>query len=654
MRNISSEIIDLFNNDYRQIVRVHFSKGEEHFDITEADILQGGLTIDRYSVSARKIEIGSAIASELTMKLRNYDGKFDDVSFEGALLDVEVGIKKWDANEWENAQTYWVPCGQFVVDTPPRTLATISISALDKMVLFDKPFDRYALKFPAHVDSLVEQICGICGVELQTNLSNLPNHQYSVGGLPTSGSAQLTYRQLLRWCAAITGTCAYINAEGQLVMSWYEQRDYTFGPSERYSGDMLENDITITGFIFKVGENESYVSGTSDYTLDLSDCGILTNTYQGVLDELCKARADFHYRPYEAVVKSAPYLFPMDMIHYKDKTGDIHDTIVTHVTFTLNQNTSISGSGETTTNNSYSLTSEGMTASQAQCNRKFEQKLEDVESKTNDNEETFNNFKEQYSSDIDFTRKQIESLVTKEVYQQNTDETAQRIQKAETAITQNADAIQLRATKDEVSSMITFTEKDGLVITHDALAGKKVKISADGIEIINDSSAKVTINATEISIANGDSACVVTKDGLSFRGIRNKQELWVSDGTIEMDDYSIQLNQTILATYSYFLILYRTNVGGIWGNDPGVMTGSESIIVPLNGLKLTMTTSWNTLCIRSVVVANGSLAFGPGYHRVVNYSISDKSNVLDLSKPSRTAWKVDSQVCVPYKIYGFM
>nr|DAG16229.1 MAG TPA: protein of unknown function DUF5047 [Bacteriophage sp.] len=368
MRNISQEAIDLFSKDYRQVARIHFSKGDSEFDITEADIVQGGMTIDRYSVSGSKIEVGSAIAAELTLKLRNYDGKFDDVRFEGAELTVEVGIKKWDAGAWENAQVHWIPCGRFVVDTPPRTLDTISISALDGMVNFDKTVDVNKLHFPAHIDSLIQQICSICDVTLQTDVTQLPNHAYAVGSLTTSDDSSITYRQVLRWCAAITGTCAYMDVDGTLVMSWYESSDYTFTPKERYSSDLLENDIVLSGFTFTDSDGNSYLAGTNDYTLDLSDCSFLTNNQQGVLDELYKARGGFSYRPYEATVKSAPYLFPMDTIQFVDKKGVTHSTIVTHVTFTLNCNTSISGSGETVTSSSYSLSNKGMTERQITAN----------------------------------------------------------------------------------------------------------------------------------------------------------------------------------------------------------------------------------------------------------------------------------------------
>ena len=92
MVNVSQDVINYFNEGNRQTVAIEFSNGKESFTITEADIVQGGLKIDRYSVTNSKIEVGSAVASELSLKLRNYDGKFDNVSFEGAVLYVKVGV----------------------------------------------------------------------------------------------------------------------------------------------------------------------------------------------------------------------------------------------------------------------------------------------------------------------------------------------------------------------------------------------------------------------------------------------------------------------------------------------------------------------------------------------------------------------------------
>ena len=98
MFKTSQAVIDLFNKNYRQVIRITFKGKYEQFVITENRVIQGGLTIDRYSVSGTKIEIASAVAAELTLKLKNDDGKYDNVVFEGAELFVEIGIKKWDAH----------------------------------------------------------------------------------------------------------------------------------------------------------------------------------------------------------------------------------------------------------------------------------------------------------------------------------------------------------------------------------------------------------------------------------------------------------------------------------------------------------------------------------------------------------------------------
>lgn len=54
-------------------------------------------------------------------------------------------------------------------------------------------------------------------------------------------------------------------------------------------------------------------------------------------------------------MKPAPYLWPMDMIHFIDKDGNDHVTVVTHVTFTLNVATSIAGVGQTEQNDGYAV-----------------------------------------------------------------------------------------------------------------------------------------------------------------------------------------------------------------------------------------------------------------------------------------------------------
>lgn len=671
MVNVSQDIIKSFNEGNQQTALIEVTSGSKTFAITEADIIQGGLKIDRYCVTNSKIEVGSAVASELSLKLRNYDGKFNDVSFEGAVLNVKIGIKLASALDGatlgkgvlgrmilgsasSDQDVAYVPCGLFIVDTPPRKLSTISISALDYMVLFDREVNASALSFPVHVDALIQKICSICNVTLATDVSVLPNHYFSIGGLPDTNQ-KLTYRQLLQWCAQLTGTCAFMDGSGRLVLKWYEQTGVTITASERYSSDMLENDITITGFTCDDDKGNTYLSGTADYTLDLSDCGFLTNAYEGVLKELQAARGGFAYRPYSATIKSAPYLFPLDMIRYKDKDGVVHDTIVTNVTLALNCNTAISGAGETVTSSSYTQSTSGVTSQQAATDRANLEKINQTATQTNQTKNDFAEFKTQYSSDFEKTQASIESRVTKETYQTDMAGVSTRIGAAETKISQNADAITLRATKEELYSMITFTPENGLVVTRSDWEGK-VQITGQNVQVIRGNN-KVVINDNGIDITDGYGRVSIYSGGISFHGIRNSKIFeWPYENDSHgnrIGEFTAQTTKIDLSSYSSVMLVYDTHKKGTWFADGG-SAGRLTVILPVNGQTYSYAYPWNTVHWREVTVSYNGITFGSGNERTSDYKNNVITGVIHLEVPIADGVTKNDEVCRPLELYGFM
>lgn len=684
MVNVSQDIIKSFNEGNKQTALIEVTAGSKTFTITDADIIQGGLKIDRYCVTNSKIEVGSAVASELSLKLRNYDGKFNDVSFEGAVLNVKIGIHAANTSELGkfilgksvlgfakglgnfilgtgrlgdysvDTEVYWVPCGLFIVDTPPRKLSTISISALDYMVLFDREVNASALSFPIHVDALIQKICSICNVTLATDVSALPNHYFSIGGLPDTNQ-KLTYRQLLQWCAQLTGTCAFMDGSGRLVLKWYEQTGVTITASERYASDMLENDITITGFTCDDGKGNTYLSGTADYTLDLSDCGFLTNAYEGVLKELQAARGGFAYRPYSATIKSAPYLFPLDMIRYKDKDGVVHDTIVTNVTLALNCNTAISGAGETVTSSSYAQSTSGVTSQQAATDRVNLEKINQTATQANQTKNDLTQFKTQYSSDFKKTQAEIESRVTKETYQTDMAGVSTRIGAAETKISQNADAIILRATKEELYSMITFTPENGLVVTRSDWEGK-VQITGQNVQVVRGNN-KVIINNNGIDITNAYGSVSIYSGGISFHGIRNSK---IFEWPYEKDSYgnpigefAAQTTKIDLSSYSSVMLVYDTHKDGTWFSGGGG-AGRLTVVLPVNGQTYSYAYPWNTVHWRKVTVSYNGITFGNGNERTSDYKNNVITGVIHLEVPISDGVNKNDKVCRPLELYGFM
>lgn len=671
MVNVSQDIIKSFNEGNKQTALIEVTAGSKTFTITDADIIQGGLKIDRYCVTNSKIEVGSAVASELSLKLRNYDGRFNDVSFEGAVLNVKIGIKLASVLDGatlgkgvlgrmilgsasSDQDVAYVPCGLFIVDTPPRKLSTISISALDYMVLFDHEVNASALSFPIYVDALIQKICSICNVTLATDVLVLPNHYFSIGGLPDTNQ-KLTYRQLLQWCAQLTGTCAFMDGSGKLVLKWYEQTGVTITASERYSSDMLENDITITGFTCDDGKGNTYLSGTADYTLDLSDCGFLTNAYEGVLKELQAARGGFAYRPYSATIKSAPYLFPLDMIRYKDKDGVVHDTIVTNVTLALNCNTAISGAGETVTSSSYTQSTSGVTSQQAATDRANLEKINQTATQTNQTKNDLTQFKTQYSSDFEKTQAAIESRVTKETYQTDMAGVSTRIGAAETKISQNADAITLRATKEELYSMITFTPENGLVITRSNWEGK-VQITGQNVQVVRGNN-KVIINDNGIDITDGYGSVSIYSGGISFHGIRNSK---IFEWPYEKDSYgnpiggfTAQTTKIDLSSYSSVMLVYDTYKDGTWFAGGG-SAGRLTVVLPVNGQTYSYAYPWNTVHWRKVTVSYNGITFGNGNERTSDYKNNIITGVIHLEVPISDGVNKNDKVCRPLELYGFM
>lgn len=655
MVNVSQDIIKSFNEGNKQTALIEVTAGSKTFTITDADIIQGGLKIDRYCVTNSKIEVGSAVASELSLKLRNYDGKFNDVSFEGAVLNVKIGIKLASVLDGatlgkgvlgrmilgsasSDQDVAYVPCGLFIVDTPPRKLSTISISALDYMVLFDREVNASALSFPVHVDALIQKICSICNVTLATDVSVLPNHYFSIGGLPDTNQ-KLTYRQLLQWCAQLTGTCAFMDGSGRLVLKWYDQTGVTITASERYSSDMLENDITITGFTCDDGKGNTYLSGTANYTLDLSDCGFLTNAYEGVLKELQAARGGFAYRPYSATIKSAPYLFPLDMIRYKDKDGVVHDTIVTNVTLALNCNTAISGAGETVTSSSYAQSTSGVTSQQAATNRANLEKINQNVTQTNQTKNDLTQFKTQYSSDFEKTQVAIEFRITKETYQTDMNGVSTRIGAAETKISQNADAITLRATKEELYSMITFTPENGLVITRSGWEGK-VQITGQNVQVIRGNN-KVVINDNGISITDGYGSCAINSGKITFSGIR-QDKIWENgDPSSGIGNGAVICNDGRLRQYSAIVIGFGEYYTGLDGSG---VNGSDLqyTVFPINGIWSIASRVWDYPRVRRVYVSYSGITFGQGgFYKENAFSTGVKFEKHDTC-------------CVPCAVYGLM
>ena len=338
-------------------------------NLTESDFV-GDITITRRCVAGEKIEIGTAIASEFKATLQNYDGRFDGFVFEGAELFVRFSVPVGSGVEY-------IPIGYFTIDEQPRKLSTISITALDRMARFNRSYDT-TTAYPASMYQVLSDACLKCGVPLATTSGSLINATYSPPKRPESDG--LTYRQVVEWIAELAGTCAWIDWDGKLRLTWYADTTTRISPSDRFTSDMQENDITITGMQIVANDETGtvYQSGNDVYALNIEGNLLAQDNLQNLCDAL-RAKIDgFTYRPYTCTTMGYPHLWPLDKIIYEDKDGVEHVSIITDHTIKLNGASAIAAKGETTQRNGYA-TSAPLTSKErailermkAQTNRKL-------------------------------------------------------------------------------------------------------------------------------------------------------------------------------------------------------------------------------------------------------------------------------------------
>ena len=371
MYPITNAVKALFEAEQTKVLRITGSdKNGTAITITDDNVLADSFEIDRYSCNGQKLEVGTAIAAQMSMRLENIDGKYDGIIFEGTELFVEVGVADWTQ---ASPTITWVPCGYFTPDMQPRRLDTISITALDRMMKIDivpptlTPWTTQSgeimhneageiiyfiaeISFPATIQGLVQQVCLRTGMTMSQDISSLPNANYTISEMPQF-QQDVTFRKLIQWCAGIMGTNAWIDWNGELRFSWYNNTTgYTSTVDNRYSSDLYENPLVITGVKFTDANDAQtvYLAGVDTYSLDLTGNSLMNGDNAAtILQNIYSVVHNFAYTPFSATVIAAPYLWPMDRMTFTDKEGHGHVSLLTNVNFGLNGNTALSAVGET-------------------------------------------------------------------------------------------------------------------------------------------------------------------------------------------------------------------------------------------------------------------------------------------------------------------
>ena len=260
--------------------------------------------------------------------------------------------------------------------------------------------------------------------------------------------------------------------------SWYNNATgYASTVDNRYSSDMYENDLTVTGVVYTTTGGIDIVEGTDDYALDLTGNTLAAPMITTILPALNTALNGFTYRPFTAAAVNAPYLWPMDAVTFTDKEGNDHASLLTNVCFGLNGTTAMEARGMTYVLNRQKLP-EGFTKEQAQL---------------------INEVSNQIKGDID------DSLTQQDIFNRLTENGA-----AQGLVLYNGQ-LYINASYINAGELVADIIKGGTLTLGGAnnVNGTLVVLDASGNVVGSWSSAGITINNGVISIPfTGGSLCI--------------------------------------------------------------------------------------------------------------------------------------------------
>lgn len=342
MLNLPTATVNALKAGSRQAVNIIYSsisddpdEGEEDVYITEADIMQGGLSVNRQC----PFGIGEAYAAELKLSLYNKNGKFNSVYFDKGQFNVKVATKDWNN---QSATLQNVPLGKFYIDSAPRMGNVINISAIDRMILFDKVVtDWSAYTFPMTLANFVQVLCTLAGVTLTqpSSLNLLPNATYTVYW--GEHFDDVTLRTLLRWASFLLASNAYMDWNGELLVHGFAYAPvftiFQNTASERYVSDITNETISITKLEYASSDGTKFSVGNNDgYILRYSGCELLSHDEQTALTNILNSFQNLTFAVGSIELFPAPFLWPMDSILYQPNGICIP---ITEISYTINRHT---------------------------------------------------------------------------------------------------------------------------------------------------------------------------------------------------------------------------------------------------------------------------------------------------------------------------
>lgn len=384
MINVSREFRETMRTrrDFREYADITLASG------TVLNLEAKDFTVSNNSITdgagASALPLGEAVEKSIQIEIMNDNDQFSNYDFFGAKIKLYLKFQLSESVETVNKGTY-------TVVTPETYGTVISIIAVDDMYKADKAYDS-TLSYPATAGEILRDACQKCGIPLLS--TTFPNSTKEVAARPED----VTYRQVIGYCAMFAAGNARINVNGYLSIISYDFSPFeelegldggTFDEDTPYSsGDSANggsfnpwntgttydggtfgdrddihilysfknlsldtDDVVITGVQIELDDDEMYVSGNEGYMFAVEN-PLFSGIEKEMVNYLGSRLIGLKMRKFSGDHVADPTIEAYDLAYIIDRKQNAYQTIITDVDFSVFGWTTISNSAASTIRNS--------------------------------------------------------------------------------------------------------------------------------------------------------------------------------------------------------------------------------------------------------------------------------------------------------------
>lgn len=276
--------------------------------------------IENSIISGQEFELGAAIASKLTIRLKSAVELPDNAKIIPSLaislagLTWETADYPWEAADvaWNGGSSDWMPLGEFYVDKREKINSVWIYTCYDKLMLANAAYVS-SLTYPATMKAIWDEICSRLGYTYDSSV--VINQAYTVPVAPTG----YTMRAMLGYIASANAASLFAGKDGRIRFKRYSAAEHPveeFTESDYIRVKQINPVKTFTKVVVTYDKEDklTYAAGTGDdnHTLFI-DNPFMT---QAMTNNVQAAMNGFSYVPMQMDARGYPQYDVGDLLTF--------------------------------------------------------------------------------------------------------------------------------------------------------------------------------------------------------------------------------------------------------------------------------------------------------------------------------------------------